>query len=37
VRALIDDVDDMLAAGPEKKQPAPKPAQAAGRGSSVRR
>ena len=37
VRALIDDVDDVLAAGPEKKQPAPKPAQAAGRGSSVRR
>ncbi len=38
VRALIDDVDDVLAApGPEKKQPAPKPAQAAGKGSSVRR
>ncbi|MFY9895532.1 MAG: DUF1499 domain-containing protein [Xanthobacteraceae bacterium] len=37
VRALIDDVDDVLAAGPEKKQPVPKPAQAAGKGSSVRR
>jgi len=37
VRALIDDVDDVLAAGPEKKQPAPKPAQAAGKDSSVRR
>src|SRR5271169_2573672 len=37
VRALIDDVDDVLAAGSEKKQPAPKPAQAAGKGSSARR
>jgi uncharacterized protein (DUF1499 family) len=37
VRALIDDVDDVLVAGPEKKQPAPKPAQAAGKGSSARR
>jgi uncharacterized protein (DUF1499 family) len=37
VRALIDDVDDVLAAGREKKPPAPKPAQAAGKGSSVRR
>jgi len=37
VRALIDDVDDVLAAGPEKKQPAPKPAQAAGKGNSARR
>jgi len=37
VRALIDDVDDVLSAGPEKKQPAPKSTQAAGKGSSVRR
>ncbi len=37
VRALIDDVDDVLAAGPEKKQPVPKPAQAAGKGNSARR
>ena len=40
VRALIDDVDDVLAAPtPEKKQPAPapKPTQAAGKGSSVKR
>jgi len=37
VRALIDDVDDALAAGPEKKQPVPKPAQAAGKGNSARR
>ncbi len=37
VRALIDDVDDVLAAGPEKKEPTPKPAQAAGKGSSARR
>ncbi len=38
VRALIDDVDDVLSRpGPEKKQPAPKPAQAAGKGSSARR
>jgi len=36
-RALIDDVDDVLAAGPEKKQPVPKPAQAAGKGNSARR
>lgn len=32
VRALIDDVDDVLSA-PEKKQPAPKPIQASGRGT----
>jgi uncharacterized protein (DUF1499 family) len=37
VRALIDDVDDVLAAGPENKQPLPKPAQAAGKGNSARR
>jgi uncharacterized protein (DUF1499 family) len=37
VRALIDDVDDVLAAGPEKKPSVPKPAQATGKGSSVRR
>ncbi len=40
VRALIDDVDDVLAAPvPEKKQPAPapKPTQAAGKGSSAKR
>lgn len=37
VRALIDDVDDVLAVGPEKKQPVPKPAQAAGKGNSARR
>jgi uncharacterized protein (DUF1499 family) len=36
VRALIDDIDEILAA-PEKKQPEPKPAQAAGKGSSVKR
>ena len=39
VRALIDDVDTVLAAPtPEKKQPsAAKPAQAAGKGNSVKR
>ena len=37
VRALSDDVDDVLAAGSEKKQPVPKPAQAAGKGNSARR
>ena len=44
VRALIDDVDDVLAApAPEKKQPSPvlpkplQPAQAAGKGNSVKR
>jgi len=40
VRALIDDVDDVLAAPtPEKKQPPalPKPAQAAGKGNSAKR
>jgi uncharacterized protein (DUF1499 family) len=39
VRALIEDVDTVLAAPtPEKKQPvAPKPAQAAGKGNSVKR
>lgn len=38
VRALIDDVDDVLSApAPEKRQPAPKPTQAAGKGPSVKR
>jgi uncharacterized protein (DUF1499 family) len=38
VRALIEDVDDVLATpAPEKKQPAPKPTQAAGKGVSVKR
>ncbi len=38
VRALIDDIDDVLSApGPEKKSPAPNRAQAAGKGSSARR
>ena len=38
VRALISDVDDALAAPtPEKKLPTPKPAQAAGKGASVKR
>ncbi len=44
VRALIDDIDDILSAPqpekperPEKKQPAPKSAQAAGKGGSARR
>jgi uncharacterized protein (DUF1499 family) len=38
VRALIEDVDDVLSApAPEKKQPAPKPTQAAGKGNSVKR
>ena len=39
VRSLIDDIDDALAApAPDKKQPeAVKPAQAAGRGNSVKR
>lgn len=42
VRALIDDIDDVLAAPPpEKRQPAPlpppKPAQPAGKGSSAKR
>ena len=37
VRALIDDIDDVLAAGPDKKQPVPKPPQAAGKGTSARR
>ena len=40
VRALIDDIDDVLAAAPEtekKQQPAAKPAQAAGKGSSAKR
>ena len=38
VRALIDDIDDVLAApDPEKKQPATKPAQPPGKGSSARR
>jgi len=38
VLALIDDIDDILAAPvPEKKQPEAKPAQAAGRGNSLKR
>jgi uncharacterized protein (DUF1499 family) len=38
VRALIDDIDDILSAPtPDKKPAAPKPAQAAGKGSSARR
>jgi uncharacterized protein (DUF1499 family) len=38
VRSLIEDVDDVLSTPtPDKKQPAPKPAQAAGKGGSVRR
>jgi uncharacterized protein (DUF1499 family) len=38
VRALIDDIDDAIAApAPEKKQLEAKPAQAAGKGSSVKR
>ena len=38
VRALIEDVDDLLSnPGPEKRPAAPKPAQAAGKGNSVRR
>ncbi|MDR3422919.1 MAG: DUF1499 domain-containing protein [Xanthobacteraceae bacterium] len=38
VRALIEDVDDVLSApATEKKQPAPKPTQAAGKGNSVKR
>ena len=38
VRALIEDVDDVLSApAPEKKQPVPKPTQAAGKGNSVKR
>jgi Protein of unknown function (DUF1499) len=38
VRALIDDIDDVLGAPEtEKKQPAVKPAQAAGKGSSAKR
>ena len=38
VRSLMDDIDDALAAPvPEKKQPEAKPAQAAGRGNSVKR
>jgi hypothetical protein len=38
VRALIDDIDDVLAAPtPDKKQTAPKPAQPAGKGNSARR
>jgi uncharacterized protein (DUF1499 family) len=38
VRALIDDVDDVLAKPvPEKKPPPPIPAQAAGKGNSVKR
>jgi uncharacterized protein (DUF1499 family) len=38
VSALIDDVDDVLAnPKSEKKQPAPKPTQPAGKGSSAKR
>jgi uncharacterized protein (DUF1499 family) len=38
VRSLMDDIDDALSAPvPEKKQPEAKPAQAAGRGNSVKR
>ena len=42
VRALIEDIDDVLAApGPKKEQPPPpaksKPAQAAGKGASAKR
>jgi uncharacterized protein (DUF1499 family) len=37
VRALIDDIDDVLAVPqPDKKLPAPKPTQAAGKGSARR-
>jgi len=38
VRALIDDVDDVLSGPtPEKRQPVAKPVQAAGKGASVKR
>ena len=42
VRALIDDVDDILSAPakpekPDKQPPPPKPTQAAGKGNSVKR
>jgi hypothetical protein len=38
VRALIDDIDDVLTTPPsEKKQPAGKPIQAAGKGEPARR
>jgi uncharacterized protein (DUF1499 family) len=38
VRDLISDIDDVLAAPqPEKKEPAPKPTHAAGKGGSARR
>src|ERR1700735_5299076 len=39
VRALIEDVDDVLAAPtkPDKQAPGPKPTQAAGKGTSVKR
>jgi hypothetical protein len=38
VRALVNDIDDALAAPtPEKKQPEAKPAQTAGTGNSVKR
>jgi Protein of unknown function (DUF1499) len=38
VRALVDDIDTLLAAPEtEKKEPAPKPPQAAGKGSSAKR
>lgn len=38
VRALISDVDDVLSTpAPEKRLPPPRPAQAAGKGASVKR
>jgi|SRR5579885_2240135 uncharacterized protein (DUF1499 family) len=38
VRALIDDIDDVLSSpAPEKKEPVGKPAQAAGKAGAVRR
>jgi uncharacterized protein (DUF1499 family) len=37
VRALIDDVDDVLAAPVPEKRPTPTPTQAAGKGPSVKR
>ncbi|MBV1700114.1 MAG: DUF1499 domain-containing protein [Hyphomicrobiales bacterium] len=38
VRALISDVDDVLSTpAPEKRLPLPRPAQAAGKGASVKR
>ncbi|MDE2285540.1 MAG: DUF1499 domain-containing protein, partial [Hyphomicrobiales bacterium] len=38
VRALISDVDDLLSTpAPERRLPSPRPAQAAGKGASVKR